>query len=414
VADAGNNRVLVFDASTSTIDATTTYGENAESVLGQSDFASGSAEASQSGLNNPTGITYDPFFNRLFVADTYNNRVMEYSFVRVIDPELPDGTVGSSYNIKLNTTASQGTVSYSFLSGSLPDGLSFDSSAGVISGTPTTVGSSSFSIEIFDNLSTTGDFSDIMDYTLTVNAASQGVASSTTPVVSSSTPTTTTGSSGSVSSGGGSAYDLSIDGGATSTPTTSVTLSLYGTEAYAMELSDTSSFASSTWIPYVTTMPWTLASETGGQTVSVRFKAVGGSIVGNAEASIDLVPAPVSSTTTTGMTVSQMETLLASLEAQLQALEAEAGTGSASSSSLVFARDLKLGMTGTDVKQLQLFLIAQNVGPAAQKLKIHGATQTFGALTKNALIEFQKHAGITPASGYFGAKTRAYIENLTQ
>ena len=66
-------------------------------------------------------------------------------------------------------------------------------------------------------------------------------------------------------------------------------------------------------------------------------------------------------------------------------------------------------MTGNDVKQLQLFLIAQNSGSAAQKLKAHGATKNFAILTFNALVEFQKAVGITPASGYFGAKTRAYI-----
>ena len=34
------------------------------------------------------------------------------------------------------------------------------------------------------------------------------------------------------------------------------------------------------------------------------------------------------------------------------------------------------------------------------------------ALALNALIEFQKKAGITPAIGYFGSKTRAYVDNL--
>jgi hypothetical protein len=235
---------------------------------------------------------------------------------------------------------------------------------------------------------------------------------------SSSTPATSSSvSSASVSSGGGgSAYDLAIDGGATSTPTTSVTLSLYGTEAYTMELSNTPSFASSTWIPYVTTMPWMLAQGAGEQSVSVQFRTVGDSIVGTAEASIDLVPAEPSASpssspstsSTSGMTVSQMETLLASLEAQLQALEAETGT----TSPLIFTRNLQLHDAGNDVKQLQQFLIAQNIGPAARALKAHGVTKNFGTLTENALSEFQKKVGITPASGYFGPITRKYVENL--
>ena len=36
-------------------------------------------------------------------------------------------------------------------------------------------------------------------------------------------------------------------------------------------------------------------------------------------------------------------------------------------------------------------------------------TLMFGSLTKKALITFQKAKGITPASGYFGPKTRAFI-----
>jgi hypothetical protein len=218
-------------------------------------------------------------------------------------------------------------------------------------------------------------------------------------------------------SGGSSSYDISIDGDASTTTSSNVTLSLYGTQAYTMELSKTSSFASSTWIPYVTSLPWTLASSTGEQTVYVQYRSVSGNIIGNAHASIDLTnastSASTSATSTADMSISQLQTLLASLEAQLQTLEAQAGTQTSStSSSYVFTRDLELGMTGADVKQLQLFLIAQNSGSAAQTLKAHGATTNFGSLTKAALAEFQKKAGITPAAGYFGERTRGYIGSL--
>jgi hypothetical protein len=236
--------------------------------------------------------------------------------------------------------------------------------------------------------------------------------------VVSSVPTST-------ESGGSTAYDLSINSGAPSTATTSVTLSLYGTEAYTMGVSNTSTFASSTWIPYVTTIPWTLASSTGTQTIYVEYRSVSGSILGNAQASIDLI-APVASSSsvtsssstgsTAGMTVVQLQSLLVSLEAQLQALEAQAAESTAGTSSpttsYVFTRNLQLGMTGNDVKALQLFLIAKNSGSAARALKAHGTTTYFGTLTQNALIEFQKKSGITPAIGYFGAITRKYLNSI--
>jgi hypothetical protein len=212
--------------------------------------------------------------------------------------------------------------------------------------------------------------------------------------------------------GGGSAYDISIDNGATTTATPSVTLSLYGSGAYTMQLSNTSNFSSSTWIPYATSLPWTLASSTGEQTVFVEFRSVSGSIVGSAQASIDLTTPSVqtiaSATSTAGLSVSQMESLLVSLEAQLQTLEAQAS----GTTSFVFTRNLSLWNTGNDVKQLQLFLISKNSGSAAAKLAKHGTTDVFGMLTFNALVEFQKKAGITPTSGYFGPITRNYINNL--
>lgn len=63
---------------------------------------------------------------------------------------LPNGTVGTAY---LQTfTASGGTTPYtwSISSGSLPAGLSLNSGAGVISGTPTSSGTSNFTVSVTD------------------------------------------------------------------------------------------------------------------------------------------------------------------------------------------------------------------------------------------------------------------------
>jgi peptidoglycan hydrolase-like protein with peptidoglycan-binding domain len=102
---------------------------------------------------------------------------------------------------------------------------------------------------------------------------------------------------------------------------------------------------------------------------------------------------------------------LAALQAELAALESQAGQSTSGSSvpSYVFTRNLSFWMTGSDVMALQQYLIAENAGSAVARLKVHGVTKTFGLLTYNALMEFQKKAGITPASGYFGPKTRAYV-----
>jgi hypothetical protein len=138
--------------------------------------------------------------------------------------------------------------------------------------------------------------------------------------------------------GGGSAYDLSIDDGSPTTATTSVVLSLYGTAAYSMEVSNASNFAGATRMPYATTMPWTLAPNSGSETVYVQFQSVGGSVIGSAQASIDLVPASAgllplsssyssssSSTVSSSSSASSPIAELAALQAQLAVLLREAG-----------------------------------------------------------------------------------------
>ncbi len=78
-----------------------------------------------------------------------------------------------------------------------------------------------------------------------------------------------------------------------------------------------------------------------------------------------------------------------------------------------FARDLQLGITGSDVLALQKFLnnhgfIVAASGPGSVGFE----TMKFGLLTKAALAKFQAAHGITPAVGYFGPKTRTYISSL--
>ncbi len=84
--------------------------------------------------------------------------------ITISPASLPSGTVGNTYSQTL--TASGGAAPYVFVvsSGSLPAGLNL-SSAGLLSGTPTTSGSSSFSIRATDDNGCTGSRS----YVLTIN-----------------------------------------------------------------------------------------------------------------------------------------------------------------------------------------------------------------------------------------------------
>ncbi len=80
------------------------------------------------------------------------------------------------------------------------------------------------------------------------------------------------------------------------------------------------------------------------------------------------------------------------------------------STSIKFTRDLKPGMTGDDVKELQKYLntnsfIITDKGPGAPG----NETTKFGRLTYNALIKFQKANNITPANGYLDSTTRELL-----
>lgn len=86
-------------------------------------------------------------------------------------------------------------------------------------------------------------------------------------------------------------------------------------------------------------------------------------------------------------------------------------TGSVTSAAVhVFKANLTSGSLGEEVKALQAFLNAHGYPVAANGAGSPGnETTKFGPATKAALMKYQKAKGITPASGYFGTKTRALI-----
>ena len=68
----------------------------------------------------------------------------------------------------------------------------------------------------------------------------------------------------------------------------------------------------------------------------------------------------------------------------------------------LFVKNISLGARGDDVLRLQQFLIAQ--------MFLAGeATNYFGKSTETALMKYQKTAGISPANGSLGPKTREVI-----
>ena len=80
----------------------------------------------------------------------------------------------------------------------------------------------------------------------------------------------------------------------------------------------------------------------------------------------------------------------------------------------LFTRSLSVGAVGSDVTDLQKFLnthgfVIADSGPGSPG----NETDTFGGKTKLALAAFQSAHGISPASGYLGPKTIAFIATLS-
>lgn len=340
-----------------------------------------------------------------------------------------------SYAHDTNIYLSSSGITLTIASGSSADNLVVNATSAAVTLSNITGGDFTLTSSASDLSIATSSTGGTVALSCTSGVASATISQNTGSTIYTITPTgspctatntaTSTPSAPVLSGGGGSMYHLSINSGTSETATTSVILSLYGTGAYTMEISNTSTFADASWIPYTTVMPWTLVPGLGSATVYARFKSVGGTIVGTAQASIDLIPATSSlaespsfqSSSSTPSVASSPSSAslfdrLKALQAELAALLAQANQSTPSSTRFTFTRNLTFGITDNDVKELQRFLISQNAGPAARKLAAHGMTRNFASLTRAALIEFQKHANIKPASGYFGPITRQYANSL--
>lgn len=79
-----------------------------------------------------------------------------------------------------------------------------------------------------------------------------------------------------------------------------------------------------------------------------------------------------------------------------------------STTPLSFTRNLSRGMSGDDVRALQVFLMSKGYG------SLTDATGYFGSQTQDALAVFQEENGISPAIGYFGPKTRILVSGAGQ
>jgi hypothetical protein len=75
--------------------------------------------------------------------------------LKILTETLPDGNVDIAYEETLQAMGGTRPYSWSVASGNLPDGLILTSATGVISGTPTTMNTYMFTVQVMDDLSAT-------------------------------------------------------------------------------------------------------------------------------------------------------------------------------------------------------------------------------------------------------------------
>ncbi|HYF03188.1 MAG TPA: T9SS type A sorting domain-containing protein, partial [Patescibacteria group bacterium] len=95
VAMSSNNRVLIYNNA-----ASKSNGANADNVLGQSNFTSGSSATTQSGMNSPYGVAITPD-GKLFVAEASHHRVTMFEGTN--DSPLPVELVDFSLKTSVKT-----------------------------------------------------------------------------------------------------------------------------------------------------------------------------------------------------------------------------------------------------------------------------------------------------------------------
>lgn len=179
--------------------------------------------------------------------------------------------------------------------------------------------------------------------------------------------------------------------------------------------------------PVATTTSATTTPATASSTVSIASSTSLGQAVtptpsiAQTTTSSGSVPKPVLAASQIAAIISLLQSfgadqsVITNVQASLNGLPTS-GQSSTPSATMVasvpFTKNLKVGSRSPDVQNLQAYLNTHGFVIAVSGPGSPGnETTRFGQATKKALKKFQQSVGIVPASGMFGASTRAYINS---
>jgi uncharacterized repeat protein (TIGR03803 family) len=129
-------------------------------------FTSGSdgAEPVSSVVVGPNGNLYG---TALAAGGFGYGTIFEITSLQITTTSLPSGTVSVPYSATLAATGGLPPYTWAVTQGSLPAGLTLNASTGMISGTPTTAGTSDFTVQVSDSESPPGIASAPLSITVT-------------------------------------------------------------------------------------------------------------------------------------------------------------------------------------------------------------------------------------------------------
>ncbi len=168
---------------------------------------------------------------------TQSESVTITSAPSITSAALPGGEVGAHYSVPATATGGSGSYTWSITGGSLPAGLTLNTSTGVVSGYPTTSGTSTFTLVLSDGVAPVVTQSESVTITSAPSITSAALPGGEVGVTYSTTATAT---------GGSGSYTWSITGGSlpagltlnTSTGVVSGSPTTSGTSTFTLVLSD--------------------------------------------------------------------------------------------------------------------------------------------------------------------------------
>lgn len=154
--------------------------------------------------------------------------------ISIITTSLPNGVVGTAYSQTVQSIGGQAPLVWTIDSGTLPTGLSINSSSGVISGTPTTAASYTFVVKVVDNNSLTDSQSFSVRIYDPLNTSPDPIGPATTVVVEAGQQVDFN------ATGGSGNYQWSVDGGNLINPSSGLLTAINGGN-YTVTLTDLTS-----------------------------------------------------------------------------------------------------------------------------------------------------------------------------